>query len=293
MDNFLSPLRYPGGKGALGKFLSTLVASNDLLGKPYYELYAGGAGAALYLLMNGIVNKIHINDADRRIYAFWYCVLNNTDALLKKIDSTETSIDEWKKQRIIYESERFSDIMELGFATFFLNRTSRSGILYKSGPIGGIQQDGNYTIGVRFNKENLKKRIIKISSRKKDIILTNEKAETLLTNGMIEKNSFTYLDPPYYNKGKKLYLNNYTPNQHIHLSEILRQTRLDYWLVSYDNTEPIRQFYSDFRLSTFELNYSLQNKRQGSELLIFSDALKLPENLFFRNQELKLLETVS
>jgi DNA adenine methylase len=290
LSNFLSPLRYPGGKGALGGFLANLIASNDLLGKPYYELYAGGAGAALFLLFNQLVNRIHINDADYRIYAFWHSVLNHTDAFLEKIDEIPVEINEWQKQKVIYENVELYSLSEVGFATFFLNRTNRSGILFKSGPIGGFQQNGNYTLDVRFNKEELKRRISLIAAHSQQITLTNEKAETILTNGTIDKNAFTYLDPPYYGKGSKLYLNNYKHQEHLLLSEILKHKKLDSWLVSYDNVLQIKLMYEDLRMSTFELNYSLQDKRQGSELLIFSDGLTLPSKLYFRKQELQLTE---
>ena len=50
---------------------------------------------------------------------------------------------------------------ELGFATFYMNRTNRSGII-KGGVIGGLQQNGNWKLDARFNKDNLIKRISKI-----------------------------------------------------------------------------------------------------------------------------------
>ncbi len=70
-----SPLRYPGGKSCLSYFLAELIDLNKVKGGTYYELYAGGAGAALSLLFNDIVSKIVINDADYRIYAFWHSIL--------------------------------------------------------------------------------------------------------------------------------------------------------------------------------------------------------------------------
>jgi DNA adenine methylase len=290
LNNFLSPLRYPGGKGALGNLLANLIKENDLANKPYYELYAGGAGAALFLLFSNIVDRIHINDADYRIYAFWESLLNHTDAFIERIEKTPINIEVWKTQKAIYENIKSNSLLDIGFATFFLNRTSRSGILLKSGPIGGFQQNGTYTIDVRFNRDGLKNRIYDIVKYRERIILSNEKAENILTSGLIQKKSFTYLDPPYYSKGNKLYLNNYNKPDHLYLSDLLKSRKIDSWLVSYDNEDAIKQMYSCFRTSNFELNYSLQAKRQGSELLIFSDGLKLPPSLFFRKQELQLIE---
>ena len=41
-----SPLRYPGGKANLAGFLRGLIERNVGEGCTYFELYAGGAGAA-------------------------------------------------------------------------------------------------------------------------------------------------------------------------------------------------------------------------------------------------------
>ncbi|MCC9921624.1 DNA adenine methylase, partial [Streptococcus agalactiae] len=108
----------------------------------YIEPYMGGMGIALKLLVNNDVKQIMVNDYDRSIYAFWYSVLNHTNQLIDKIESTPITIEEWKKQRKIQQGkETCHDLLTLGFSTLFLNRTNRSGII-KAGVIGGLKQDG-------------------------------------------------------------------------------------------------------------------------------------------------------
>ena len=51
-----SPLRYPGGKNCIFPFMAKLFYENNLLGTSYAEPYAGGAGLALHLLIEGYVN---------------------------------------------------------------------------------------------------------------------------------------------------------------------------------------------------------------------------------------------
>lgn len=275
-----SPLRYPGGKACLTQYITELAQQNELVGGHYIELYAGGAGAALNLLYNNIFSKVHINDYDYSIYSFWHSILNNTEDFIKKIESTPITLNEWHKQKEIFDRGRNSEQINLGFATFFLNRTNRSGIIFKAGPIGGFEQTGNYLIDVRFNKKNLIERIEKIGNYADHIHLTNEDATEILQNIQHYTNdinsTFLYLDPPYYNKGKQLYLNNYGHDGHeslaqriYHLPHHLR------WLISYDNVEQIRKIYNEYRLAKFDLNYTLQSKKFGSELLIFSDNLNL------------------
>lgn len=275
-----SPLRYPGGKACLTQFITELAQQNELVGGHYVELYAGGAGAALNLLYNKTFDNIHINDYDYNIFSFWHSVLNQTEAFIRLMEDTPVTLDEWYRQKEIFGRGREMEQLELGFATFFLNRTNRSGIIFRAGPIGGFEQTGNYLIDVRFNKKTLIKRIEKIGTYADHIHLTNLDATEIIQNIADYVNdirqTFLYLDPPYYNKGKQLYLNNYGHDGHEslakHISQLSNELR---WLISYDNVNQIKNMYKQYRLATFDLNYTLQTKKFGSELLIFSDNLNL------------------
>ncbi len=290
-----SPLRYPGGKACLSNFISDIAKLNDLKGGVYLELYAGGAGAALNLLFNNTFNNIHINDFDYHIYSMWYSILNHTKSFIKKINEVEITISEWHRQQHIYELDRRADILDLGFATFFLNRTNRSGIIFKAGPIGGLDQTGNYKIDVRFNKTEVIKRIEKIAEYRQQIQLTNEDALEIIRNihnyHQQTDNLLTYLDPPYYHKGKLLYLNNYSHLDHQNLAEAVIKLNEIKWLISYDNVPEIRDMFRPYRMSTFNLNYTLQSKKFYKELLIFSDNLELSEDItvYSRTEELILI----
>lgn len=287
-----SPLRYPGGKACLTNFLTDLTLQNDLGGGIYVEPYAGGAGAALNLLFDDVFREIHINDFDYGIYAVWYSILNHTDEFLKLITDTKITIDEWYRQKNIYVTCKKEDLLSLGFATFFLNRTNRSGIIFKAGPIGGYTQEGKYKIDVRFNKESLSNRILKIATYKSQINITNYDAIEILKNldqiSLNKNDIFVYLDPPYYNKGKYLYLNNYDLDNHIRLANAMKELDEYKWLISYDNVDEIKNLYKSHRMSSFELNYTLQSKKFGSELLIFSPNLSLSENIIVNSRKSKL-----
>jgi len=288
-----SPLRYPGGKACLANFITDLVDRNGLVGGTYIELFAGGAGAALDLLFNNIFSQIHINDYDYHIYSMWYSILHHPVEFINRINETEISIEEWKRQQGIYMQGRGADVIDLGFATFFLNRTNRSGIIYKAGPIGGINQTGNYKIDVRFNKQDLIHRIEKIHEYRRQIFLTNMDAVYVLRNlprfHPDLENTFIYLDPPYYKKGKLLYLNNYKHENHLQLSNTVSEFLPNInWLISYDNVSEIKALYQGYRMSSFDLNYTLQSKRFGSELLIFSNVLEIPHDIQIKSRTSEL-----
>lgn len=288
-----SPLRYPGGKSCLSGFITNLAELNNLKGGTYCELYAGGAGAALNLLFENTFSTIHINDADYSIYAFWYAVLNHHEEFIQLIENTPVTIAEWQVQKQIYLQGRASEILALGFSTFFLNRTNRSGIIFKAGPIGGQNQEGNYKIDVRFNKKDLIKRIEDIASIRDRIALTNEDAINIIKNLNTffpdVENLFLYLDPPYYNKGKMLYLNNYDHFNHKTLAEAVENLENIRWLISYDNVTQIKELYNGYRMSSFDLNYTLQSKKFGSELLVFSEELELPAEIQVKSRISELL----
>lgn len=281
--DFFSPLRYPGGKGKVADFFKEIIHNNNLLDGVYIEPYVGGGAVALSLLMNEYVNRIIINDKDISIYAFWYSVLFETEALCKLISDTPVSIESWNKQRTIQQNKEKEDHISLGFSTFFLNRTNRSGIL-NAGVIGGNDQTGNYKIDARMNKEDLIRRIQKIASYSERISIYNEDAVRLVQHldQNLPDNSIYYFDPPYYVKGKGLYMNYYVDKDHENIANIVYNIKEHKWVVSYDNVPFITNLYRDFRQQEFELNYYAGTVSKGKEVMIFSDNISIPEHKLFK-----------
>ena len=265
-----SPLRYPGGKSKISDLVKLIIQKADVDGT-YIEPFAGGAGVALYLLLNNIVNDIVINDYDKAIYSFWRAIKEDGEKFIDLIDSTPITIDEWKKQKEVYSNSK-SYSLELGFAAFFLNRTNRSGIL-TAGPIGGYEQKGAYKIDARFNKETLIKKIQEIIKRKNSIHIYNKDIRSFITSVIpkYEDNSFVYLDPPYYNKGQQLYKNFLTYDDHAQIANLIFENIRCPWIVSYDNVEDIARLYDNYCTKQFEVNYSAANTGKSSELMIFGE----------------------
>lgn len=279
MSLFNTPLRYPGGKGKFSPFVKDLIIANGLNGD-YLEPYAGGAAVALDLLYNGLSKNIHINDLDPAVYNFWLAVTKSTDSFLKVLNDTPVTMDEWYKQKEILTRVDEHTSLEIGFATFFLNRTNRSGIL-KAGVIGGKAQSGEYSLDARFNKENLAKRIERIGQFSNHINVYNLDALELLNSvdTLLPPNSLIYLDPPYYVKGQGLYRNFYQHEDHVQIRKVLDNVRTK-WIVSYDNCQEIKDIYNGYRQDEYFLNYSAYYKTKGSEVMIYCDNInpvKIPE----------------
>lgn len=261
-----SPLRYPGGKSQLYSFVRKLIEVNVGADGTYIEPFAGGAGVAIQLLQKKEVKKIVINDLDHSIHSIWYSILHDTDQFVDLIEKTEITIEEWHKQKSIYKEEA-SDPYSLkgAFATFFLNRTNVSGII-NGGPIGGINQQGNYKLDCRFNKKNLIKKIRDISSLKTSIELTNLDAESLVHH-IPEKypvdKTFIFFDPPYFNQGKNLYLKFIDKDKHRRLKECIEVLEAYKWIITYDRADEIYSIYHEFSQKyEYQLRYSANNKRK-------------------------------
>lgn len=273
---YYSPLRYPGGKRKLANFFKLLFRVNDLVDGDYVEPYAGGAAVALSLLMENYAARIHINDLDRGVYAFWYAVLNNTDALCRRIVEVRIDMETWHRQRAVYRAKN-PDPLDLALATFFLNRTNRSGII-TGGVIGGKRQRGIWRLDARFNKSDLIQRIQKIARHRSRIHLYNEDAACFIKRmaRTLPKRSLFYLDPPYFVKGKsQLYSNYYEEKDHRIIAELVARLK-HLWVVSYDDVPEIRALYNRFRCISYTISYSTQDRYRGREVMFFADNLMLP-----------------
>ena len=275
---FNTPLRYPGGKGKLTEFLKYVINENDLLGCDYAEPYAGGAGIAVSLLLHGYAQCIHLNDLNLSVFSFWHSVVHCPDELCQLIRDTPVTMDEWYRQKAIQANQADCSPLELGFSTFFLNRTNRSGIIW-GGVIGGKKQDGPWKIDARFNKDDLIRRIERLALFGGNIKVYNLDATTFIKQIIptLPNKALVYLDPPYYVKGQGLYEHHYTHQDHLDVAELVSSKLARPWIVSYDHAPEIISMYPIFKSIIYGINYSAQDRYKGAEVMFFSDDLVVPQ----------------
>ncbi len=269
---YLSPLRYPGGKGTLATFVAELIGAQRQHATRYIEPFAGGAGVGLRLLFDEHVDEIVLNDLDPGIAAFWRAVFESTNDLAEKVKSTLPTLDEWHRQRVIYERGKGSDL-QLGFATFFLNRTNRSGIL-NARPIGGLHQTGKWGIGARYNGDRLAQRITRLGSYASRVTICSEDGIDLLDRSLDDRRSFAYVDPPYLQKGDDLYLDNLNWNDHVRLAEVLKPA--GNWMLTYDKDPRALKLYPTQRCALFGIAHTAAVQHIANEYAVFADGLVLP-----------------
>jgi DNA adenine methylase len=269
------PLRYPGGKSKLGPFLGALFAKNKLVDGWYAEPDAGGAGAGLYLLFRGYASRFLLNDIDRAIVSFWRAVLHHNEKFARRIETVPLSVTEWDRQKCAYATESMG--FELGFALFYLNRTNRSGIM-NAGVIGGRKQTGSWGIDARFNRMELAARVRALGQYRLAIFVTRLDALEFLTSiesAARRERILVCLDPPYFGKGRDLYTNYYTAEDHAAIAARVRTLRLP-WVLAYDDCAEIRRPYRRSRVYESEVTYSARDASRGRELLMIGQKLHLP-----------------
>ena len=267
-----SPLRYPGGKAKLAPFLASTIRGGgvDMVCEPF----AGGAGASLRLLLDEYVEEIILNDIEPGVAAFWRAVFSNPSELADRIDHATVSVDEWHRQHeITRSSEPLSDV-ELGFATFYLNRTNRSGIL-RGRPIGGLAQTGPWKIDARFNREELARRVRRLGLYANRVTVLQEDGVDVVKRHLAD-NILLYADPPYLVRGGRLYLNTMTWEDHKRLAFELHKSDTP-WMVTYDRDPRVLELYPEDLRAEFGLTHSARSAHAAREYAIFSRAISDPD----------------
>ena len=270
--DYLSPFRYPGGKSFLTGYLAAAVQELPTDQDAHYlEPYCGGAGAALGLLAQNAVSKVHINDSDIRVYSAWRAMLADNERFINELRSRPATIETWHECREIVSQTPNGYSFELGFATFFINRTSRAGIVLGSGPIGGYAQEGNWKIDARYYPETISKRLKWLGGKAAQIELSNEDGIAFLKRKSKQLRSHPalyFIDPPYVKAGGRLYLNAMDEQKHRELAEFLKDEMRGKWVLTYDNHPLIRELYHSCSIRLLQVNYSLSQTRKEAELMV-------------------------
>ncbi len=277
----MSPLRYPGGKARLAAYISGVIEENYLNGCTFYEPFAGGASVSLELLRLGFVSEAVLIEKDPLVFAFWWCVFNQTDALCAAIDACPVSMETWLQLQPIRDVTDPNDgrytLLQLGTAGLFFNRTNFSGII-GAGPIGGEKQASDYKIDCRFNKEKIIRQI-RAAAAFSGLVNVNwgdaisfmqSNAEQLATGF-----TFVYVDPPYYQQGRKLYRHHYDDANHAELAAFLQNQGYP-WLLSYDDHPRIRELYANNTVQPIYLDYNVKSSRTAQELAISNLVIPIP-----------------
>lgn len=285
MTVWKSPLRYPGGKYKMLKFVKQILIENEISGA-YIEGFAGGAGIAINLLLNDIVDEIVLNDLDIALYSFWKSVAHQNASFIRLFNETPVNINEWHNQKRIFdrlsnrEELSLTDELQLGFATYFLNRTNFSGIIRGATPIGGLQQNGKWKMDCQFNKDRLRPLLEQIGTKSEKITVSQlnmvKDFDKLVPEKIDSNNSLIFIDPPYIKEGRRLYLPIKELDDHKELAKHIMATEKK-WILTYDLHEEVLPMYNKvIQKFQYQLRYYVKSKRNEVEFLAISDNLLFP-----------------
>lgn len=266
-----SPLRYPGGKQNLSDHFETVLRDNLLNDCTLYEPYAGGASITLSMISRELISNAVLIEKDPLLYAFWQCVFRHPEAICERIHNSDVTVQTWIDFQCFKDPDALKkyDLLDLGFAGLFFNRTNFSGII-NARPIGGMGQKSEYSIDCRFNKKRISEAILKISRYSKQVEVIHGDAIQVLNRRkkrLSQDNVLVYIDPPYYEQGERLYRYHYNLDGHQNLAEFINQQQYP-WIVSIDNHPQILDLYHGQKIVPILFNYVVKKSKKVEELLI-------------------------
>lgn len=284
---WLSPLRYPGGKGRMASALSEVFQGQfGLLDvEVWVEPFAGGAGAGLHLLERGVVDEVWLTEKNRALAAFWRTVVGDSVELAARVRACQPDMSTWHAARDVVaaaEGGAAVDDPDLAFAALIVNRCSRSGMVNpRVGPIGGKDQDGRWHLRSRWNSEGLADRIDLIGRLSGRIRVSEgdgiERIAELNGSVGIEEEILLFVDPPYLVQGNRLYADGMSLDDHKNLAYALTGCAAR-WLLTYDSDERILGLYPGHRVLAYEIAYTAQRRRVDVEFAVLSDNLEVRDD---------------
>ena len=250
-----SPLRYPGGKSRAVETIAKLLPDFD----EFREPFLGGGSVFVYVKQRFPNKKFWVNDLYSELYRFWAMTQKDVDALIDKVN-------EWRKKhpigkelyRFLNENlENFND-SERAAAFFIYNRITFSGTT-----LSGGYSEGAFT--GRFTESSIR-RLNDLAKVVNGSIITNYDYEELVKKE--GENVFIFLDPPYYSATKSaLYGKNgnlHKSFDHKRFAENMKNCRHK-WLITYDDSEYIRNLFSFANIVPWNLTYGMRNITENSD----------------------------
>lgn len=266
-DFVKSPFRYPGGKFyALKHILPFLdCVPHDEFREPFV-----GGGSIFFGKRKSKINWI--NDLEKDIVDVYQgftqanIVSEIGNLLSKEIATPERHLE---MKNLIPNT-----LTEKVFKTYYLNRTSYSGIIHK--PAWGYKE------GKSSPPQNWQSFIREASPKLKDVKITSSDFEVVINAPAKGKTVLMYLDPPYHNADqKRAYTKPFKEEDHQRLAEALYKTDFLFCL-SYDDCEEIRNLYSWANIYEKQWLYNTANKKGvsrdlGNELVITNYKVTSPD----------------
>jgi len=244
-DAIKSPLRYPGGKFyALKHIMPYIVCVPH---DEYREPFMGGG--SVFFAKKKVKYNI-INDLETEIIDLyrWIQDAERCEQLIEMLSREEATRE---RHAIIKELVAETEIEKV-FKTYYLNRTSYSGIINR--PAWG------YAEGKSSPPKNWGNFLRTASKKLVDVEMFSLDFTEILNMPPKGRDVLVYLDPPYYHADqKRAYTKPFEIEDHIRVAHALRNTKYNFCL-SYDDCPEIRELYSWANINDVSWLYNTDNK---------------------------------
>lgn len=259
--NIKSPLRYPGGKSRAVKTIYKFIPpETKTLCSPFF----GGGSLEIYCTQMGI--KVYGYDYFQPLVDFWQWLLKDQNKLANVVEKyrplkTKDEFYNLQKNHI-----KAKNSFERAVEFYVLNRTSYSGSTF-SGGMANYKGD----INPRFTKSSVDRlRNFKIENLTVEFAHFKESIPR-------HKKDLLYLDPPYLIEsnlyGNRGHLHKDFDIEHEVLAKILKKRKN--WILSYNNSDAIRELYEGFQIVPLEWTYGMSKDKKSNEILIISNDISI------------------
>jgi DNA adenine methylase len=269
-----SPLRYPGGKSRAVDLISTLVPGF----KEYREPFLGGGSIYIYLKQKFPNRNFWINDLYLELFKFWEICPKDAESVIEKIYEWRHQFSDGKElHRFLTDNIRKFNDVEKAAGFFVFNRITFSG----TSESGGFSEQA---FQGRFTESSIQ-RLKNFSKVIQDTKITNFDYKQVIEES--GEDVFIFLDPPYYSASKSaLYGKNGNLHKgfdHERFANVIKNCNHQ-WLITYDDSEYIRDLFSFAYIIPWNLKYGMRNitessDQNGKELFISNYKIKLPEQV--------------
>ncbi|GHT17476.1 hypothetical protein FACS1894189_3410 [Planctomycetales bacterium] len=219
----------------------------------------GGGSVFIYAKQKYPDRNFWINDLYLELFKFWQAAQANIDGLLDKIYEWRNQFPVGKElhQFLNKNITRFNDL-EKATAFFIFNRITFSGTT-----LSGGYSEGAFT--KRFTESSIQ-RLKPFAQVIQDARITNLDYKDLITQE--GDNVFIFLDPPYYSATKSaLYGKNgnlHKSFNHVEFARMMKTCKHK-WLITYDDSEYVRDLFSFAKIIPWDLTYGMRNVTKNSD----------------------------
>jgi DNA adenine methylase len=256
-----SPFRYPGGKTWLIPVVRQWIRQEGKSVTELIEPFVGGGIVSLTSAFENLAERITMVEKDEEIASVWEVMLNGKNKwLADKIVSYDLTVENVREEL----EKPDKQIHDIAFCTILKNRILHGGILAKG---SGMIKNGENGKGIasRWYPKTLHDRIIAINHIKEKILFIMGDAFDILQERQNDKNVYFFIDPPYTVAGKRLY--NYSDVDHEQLF-VLTSKLKGKFMLTYDNTEEIRQLADKYRLAYKTIPMKTTHHLKKTEIIL-------------------------